>query len=380
LEKERLSERKRLTEAENNDLERIKAVLQRVADEPTEMVDSLYVGTRDFFNANPGLLGKALLNHTDGRLQTKLFSTHTKKAAAAYNTNNTQEEDIVIISPVLGLLAIDNVEPPRVQATTGTPKLDNILIVSDPTDPAKDSFSKGFFAAFGETQGMFELAKLVLPILEEEGDPTKTRSQAGEVDVAEFANVMRCLKEKGITKGKGQLHRRVSECLDKIQKVGVDRPLSDIGIALPDLNEATDFEIQKENVQLIGVPICGAMFEELKVFQVVDKLVELSQTGMLPVSRGEAGEVLYKYWKDTPTRMSEAERRNFYALTIGVPGGDANGSANREFNDLWIRFVSSVSSLVRQMTADQLLRANIPAGTSQQQVRKAARDLAMNLS
>jgi hypothetical protein len=98
------------------------------------------------------------------------------------------------------------------------------------------------------------------------------------------------------------------------------------------------------------------MFEELKVFQVVDKLVELSQTGMLPVSRGEAGEALYKYWKDTPTRMSEAERRNFYALTIGVPGGDANGSGNREFNDLWIRFVSSVSSLVRQKTADQILR------------------------
>jgi hypothetical protein len=379
LEKERLLERKRLTEAENNDLERIKAVLQRVADEPTEMVDPLYVGTRDFFNVNPGLLRKALLNHTDGRLRTKPFLQDPKRAAAASNTNNIQEEDIVIISLVLGLLAIDNVEPPRVQAS-GTPKLDSILIVSDPTDPAKDAFSKAFFAAFGETQGMFDLAKLVLPILEEEGDPTKTKSQAGEVDVAEFANVMRCLKEKGITKGKGQLHRRVSECLDKIQKVGVDRPLSDIGIALPDLNEATDFQIQKENVQLIGVPICGAMFEELKVFQVVDKLVELSQTGMLSVSRGEAGEALYKYWKDTPTRMSEAERRNFYALTIGVPGGDANGSANREFNDLWIRFVSSVSSLVRQKTADQILRANIPAAISQQQVRKAARDLAMNLS
>jgi hypothetical protein len=378
LEKERLLERKRLTEAENDDLERIKAVLQRVADEPTEMVDPLYVGARDFFNANPGLLGKALLNHSDGRLQTKPFFTHTKKAAAA-NTNSIQEEDIVIISLVLGLLAIDNVEPPRVQVS-GTFKLDSIFIVSDPTDPAKDSFSKGFFAAFGETQGMFDLAKLVLPILEEEGDPSKTRSQAGEVDVAEFANVMRCLKEKGITKGKGQLHRRVSECLDKIQKVGVDRPLSDIGIALPDLNETTDFEIQKENVQLTGVPICGAMFEELKVFQVVDKLVELSQTGMLAVSRGEAGEALYKYWKDTPTRMSEAERRNFYALTIGVPGGDANGSGNREFNDLWIRFVSSVSSLVRQKTADQILRANIPAAISQQQVRKAARHLAMNLS
>jgi hypothetical protein len=380
LEKERLLQRKRLTEAENNDLKRIKGVLERVTQAPLlELVDPLYVGTRDSFHANPGLLRKELLNHVDGKLHTTVLQTSARKAAPASNTNNIQDEDIVVISLVLGLLAIDHAEPPRVQVT-GTLKLDGALIVSDPTDPAKDSFSTAFFAAFGETQGMLDLAKLVLPILEEEGDPAKSMTRAGEVDVAEFANVMRCLKEKGVTNGKGQLHRRVSECLDKIQKVGVDRPLSDIGIALPDLNEATDFEIQKENVQLIGIPICGAMFEELKVFQVVDKLVELSQTGMLPVSRGDGGEALYKYWKDTPTRMSEAERRNFYALTIGVPGGDANGSANREFNDLWIRFVSSVSSLVRQKTADQILRANIPAAISQQQVRKAARDLAMNLS
>ncbi|MGH2397967.1 MAG: hypothetical protein ACRDFW_13540, partial [bacterium] len=184
----------------------------------------------------------------------------------------------------------------------------------------------------------------------------------------------------GISAAEPQLKRRINECLDKIQSVGIDKPLSDIGIALPDLNDATDFQIQAENVKLIGVPICGAMFEELKVFQVVDKLVEQSQNGMLPVSRGEAGEILYRYWKATPNRMSEGERHNFYALTIGIPGGEANGMTNRDFNDLWMRFMSSVSSLVRQKTADQILRANIPAAISQQQVRKAARDLALNLS
>ena len=78
--------------------------------------------------------------------------------------------------------------------------------------------------------------------------------------------------------------------------------------------------------------------------------------------------------------MSEAERMNFYALTIGVPGGSANGKTNREFNDLWIRFVSTVSSLVRQQTIDKLLQQSIPAAIGQQQVRKAARDLGRNLS
>jgi hypothetical protein len=101
---------------------------------------------------------------------------------------------------------------------------------------------------------------------------------------------------------------------------------------------------------------------------------------MLPIGNGPAGDLLYDYWKSTPNRMSEAERRNFYAITIGIPGGDVNGQANRDYNDLWLRFVSSVSSLVRQATADQMLRAAYPAAITQQQVRKAARDLAANLS
>src|SRR5688572_13022638 len=130
----------------------------------------------------------------------------------------------------------------------------------------------------------------------------------------------------------------------------------------------------------MGAIICSAMLEELKAFQVVDRLVEMSQNGTLPIGRGEAGEMLYKYWKETPNRMSEAERLNFYAITIGTTGGDANGRTNREFNDLWMRFVSSVSSLVRQNQVAKLLQQNIPAAIGQQQVRKAARDLALNLS
>ena len=64
-------------------------------------------------------------------------------------------------------------------------------------------------------------------------------------------------------------------------------------------------------------------------------------------------------------------------MTMGIPGGSVSGtSVNRDFNDLWLRFVSSVSSLVRQNDVEKLLRAPVPAAIDQQQVRKAARDLA----
>src|SRR5262249_23050178 len=156
--------------------------------------------------------------------------------------------------------------------------------------------------------------------------------------------------------------------------------VTEMGIDLPELETDGDSDIVPNNVLLMGPMICAAMFDELKAFQVVDKLVELYQHGMLPIGSGDAGKLLYSYWKGAPNRMSEGERKNFYAITMGIPGGDAGGMVNRDFNDLWLRFVSSVSSFVRQNEVDKLLRASLPAAVSHQQVRKAARDLASNLS
>jgi len=306
------------------------------------------------------------------------------KAKAVLDSANSQAvasaSDIVRISLVLGLLATDNVVAPRVRFNH-TDKVGDEQIISDSSDPRYDDFSKVLFSALGEEQSVHDLSMLVLPILEREGDSNLTDSESGQVDTVEYARVLRCLRSDGIDENnEPQLRRHINHCLDKIQHVGAEKAFSDIGIALPDLNEVTDYEIQAENVRLMGPIICGAMFEELKAFQVLDKLAELSQNGMLPIGRGEAGELLYRYWKDTPNRMSENERRDLYAITIGIPGGSANGMTNRDFNDLWIRFVSAVSSLVRQRTTDSVLRAKVPVGVSQQQARKAARDLSLNLS
>lgn len=376
LRREQLKQRTGLTDEDRRELKRIEELLARIEATPKlEVADPLFVSVRDYFNddKNAGLLGKTVLNFDEvGHLL-------AEKTVAAGNVQKIEFSDVVRIALVLGLLAADGPPPPRLRHVPTCPSGDAEIRV-DETDPINAGFARSFYAAYGEAKGAERLAELVLSILDEEGDPSGNRNTYGEVETLEFAQVLRCLQEKGITADEPQLRRRVNECLDRIQSVGVDKPLKDIGIALPDLNETAAYDIQTENVKLMGAVICSAMFEELKVFQVVDKLVELAQNGMLPIGRGSAGETLYKYWRDTPNRMSEMERRNFYALTIGIPGGDAAGMVNREFNDLWIRFVSSVSSLVRQKTADQLLRASIPAGVSQQQVRKSARDLAQNLS
>jgi hypothetical protein len=165
-----------------------------------------------------------------------------------------------------------------------------------------------------------------------------------------------------------------------VQSVGGDGSLDDHGFNLPDLDAVTDTNIVADNVRLMGPMIVSAMFDELKAFQVVDVLVEHFQRGTLTIGSGEAGKKLYHYWREAPNRMSEMERRSFYATTVGMPGGEREDFVNREFNDLWIRFVSSVSEFVRQAEVDNLLRARLPRAVGQQQVRKAARDLASNLS
>jgi hypothetical protein len=391
LEQRRLEETKKkrnLTDDEYVDLTRIDEVLSQKKE---LLVDPMFVGVRDAFNGTTGFLNKILLDHADGVLragplpagETKDGVPYSKDAAATATRNaaTIAEADVVNVAHVLGLLALDGVVPPQVIKLSARNSAES-AIGSDINDPRYEDFTTAFYTALGSARGSRALAALVLPILQAEGDRDGSqKGSPGEVETREFAAVMRCLREKGVTPNEpGQLRRKVNECLDTLQSVGVNGAVSDLSIDLPDFNAITDYQIQKENVEAIGPMICAAMFDELKAFDVVDKLVEQSQNGMLPIGVSGAGTMLYAYWKDTPNRMSESERRNFYSLTMGIPGGPANAAANRDFNDLWIRFVSSVSSVVRQSTTDQLLRATIPAGINQQQVRKAARDLALNLS
>ncbi|HSE34449.1 MAG TPA: hypothetical protein VLA93_22940 [Pyrinomonadaceae bacterium] len=144
-------------------------------------------------------------------------------------------------------------------------------------------------------------------------------------------------------------------------------------------SERPDFgagnEIVTENVRVSQVIYPAAMLEELKFLQVVDRLAQLFQLGLLTVNRRSTGSSLYRYFKEAPLRLSETERRNLYATTIGASGGAEGAVVNREFNDLWLRFVSRVASFNREREI-----ANDVAETKDLALRRAARELAQNLS
>lgn len=144
-------------------------------------------------------------------------------------------------------------------------------------------------------------------------------------------------------------------------------------------NLARGNEIVAENLRAVQAIYVAAMLEELKLFQVVDRLAQLFQQGLLTLNRKSAGRSLYKYVRETPLRISDIERRNLFSSTLGISGGSDGATINREFNDLWLRFISSVAALKRQNGSTDLESSNLTA-TDELAVRRAARDLARNLS
>ena len=136
--------------------------------------------------------------------------------------------------------------------------------------------------------------------------------------------------------------------------------------SLPDLASAVDLEVVATNLHAIQALYVAAMLEELALFRVVDRLVELFMQGQLPLGACDARTQLSEYGKRSTNRLSEAQRRALYARVFGIAGGEDGTTPNREFDTLWIRFVSAVASYVPPRDNDAL--------------RTAARDLAINLS
>lgn len=139
-----------------------------------------------------------------------------------------------------------------------------------------------------------------------------------------------------------------------------------MSVLLPPLVKPSD--IESEHVLATGVIYAAFQLEQLLLFRVTDRIVDMFQQGALSLGR-TAGDRMMKYVRAAPDRMSEAERRSLYARTFGL-GGDAQGpQSNRDFDRLWSRFVSAVAA---QTTKGK--------SASAAQIRKTGRDLAVNLS
>lgn len=355
----------KLGEADSNEYERLTSLLA-FKDKAGGLIrfDPLFVALREALGRNDGNLAPVRILHENGAIR-------FEPAIADDEEHNRQ---VVRTSLLYGLLYVNKAPLPPVIAST-----DRTL--PDRRHPRWASFLSAFYEALGTVAGQMGLAQKVLSIII--NDVRINSRQVAEVYAAKFAEAMKTLIAKQVLEDDPQLKPMVAQVLDSVSDFAADeeeRPWHEVAIDLPDLNAWSDTNVVAENVYLMGPMIFASMFEELKAFQVVDKLIEMSQRGQISLPRGKAGTQLYDYWRQAPNRMSEVERQTFYAMTLGMPTGQPGAQVNAEFQDLWLRFVSSVSSLVRENRVDALIRSSLPVAINQQQVKKSARDLVSNMS
>ena len=135
-------------------------------------------------------------------------------------------------------------------------------------------------------------------------------------------------------------------------------------------------DIVAANLRALQPVYFAAILEEARGFDVVERLVTMFAGGTLPLGHERTGAMLYKYWKGDYKRLTAEQRRTVYARAFGLPGGDASVMANREFNDLWLRFVSIVGMYSAELQAIPPEERSV----SEEEVLVSGRDLALNLS
>ena len=136
-------------------------------------------------------------------------------------------------------------------------------------------------------------------------------------------------------------------------------------------------DIVAENIQAMQAIYFAYQLEQMRAFEVVERIVEIYQQGLLPLGAGRAGQALQRH-AQAGDRLTKRERADLYARAFGAPGGEAReGETNHEFLSLWLRFVSSVALYSRQPTVNPLLVPPTPANA---RLQDAARALAVNAS
>ncbi|MFH1465887.1 MAG: hypothetical protein ABIO70_15980 [Pseudomonadota bacterium] len=332
--------------------------------------------------------------------------------------NAPSESDKVQVLAVYGKLLAENQGDPTMGRAVDAPAVqDQILIVDpthttcalkpDPTNPSQyvyeelplrivPQFVRAFIEAVEHYHTHNKLYEKCFQEVRERGvAPKDVLGVNGSTAIyaRQLSEVVDRLVEQGIGADHTQLKVYIDNALSEAIGGTLTGRASSFTLDLPDLEEDISVEILGDNVRALSVLYFSAQLEDMRLFAVADKVAEQFQTGMLPVSRGPAGDNLYEYIRSAHNRFTEIERRGLYARAFGfAQGGIDESLPNREFNDLWIRALAATSAYNAQYAqtsvpataASQVLPAinvvSLERRVNHMQVYKALRDLAGNLS
>lgn len=171
-------------------------------------------------------------------------------------------------------------------------------------------------------------------------------------------------------------------------RIGLDKYVEGLpptdSLDLPPLtgDNASDIEIEPPNVEAVGVVYTSQQLENLRLFDTVDRITELFMHGMVPIGFDVGGKALDNYYWTSEFRLSKAARLSMYGRVLGAAGTDVSKEVqpNRTFDNLLLRFISSLAEYDRQARVADLFQKQGNLQTTGEQVRKAGRDLGTNVS
>ncbi len=155
----------------------------------------------------------------------------------------------------------------------------------------------------------------------------------------------------------------------------------DGGLQLPALSgdQQDETEIEAANVRAVGLIYAAYQLEQMRLFDVVDRMTEIFMNGMLPVGFDAAGKALDDYYWSAEDRLSSAARHMQYSRVLGAPGGDISQevSPNSEFDALWLRFLASLYEFDRSSRLSEIVDrgprgSTRPGSTPSRFARRAA--------
>jgi len=326
-------------------------------------------------NADPGNPGDPA-----GRIGLKLFDAMEvegadgKKAKAADLSNKDKARFLTMCGLLIAesqLDALNGKSPEMLSTASGDVKDETVKPPIYVAAPFKQALTR----ALAEFNTYADLFVKVYETLKSKSELPGAPANDYKFPSRQIAEIGRALVAERVDPKDPQFKSRFERALSVSLSGATEGRASAIDVDLPDLEAGTEADIIVDNVKALSAIYFSAMLEEMKLFAVMDKVVEQFMNGALPIKRSSAGDPLYRYHREAPLRINEFDRRGLYARSFGVAQGSVDEEMpNREFNDLWIRFLSAVSIYGRELDSTEMKRV------SQEQIFKTARDLAVNLS
>ncbi|HEX8074245.1 MAG TPA: hypothetical protein VF545_04630 [Thermoleophilaceae bacterium] len=263
------------------------------------------------------------------------------------------------------------------------------LLLDGYVEPRGERFSDAVLGARNKTEGRVRIAggdsqpkSVVYEAIAKQLPRAAGRPAGDPVMYQELAYVARAVVDDGdVPLGHPGFNTKLAAAAQEY----MDTSPLESGLEIPPVTrDGPVDESKKENIYAVSMVFAAYWLEQAALFHVVDRITENFMNGLLPIGYGEAGKILDEGYWNSEDRMSEPARRMQYTRCLGFEGGEVSREVqpNKEFGDLWLRFLASLAEYDRQQRIGDFFEKSRsgPMSLTGEGVRKAGRDLAANCS